>query len=58
MNAPAGASVQDLTGTFVMPGLINLHGHVAESDGITQDPKTLFTRENVPRTSSSTRPTA
>ena len=47
MNAPAGASVQDLTGAFVMPGLINLHGHVAESDGITQDPKTLFTRENV-----------
>jgi imidazolonepropionase-like amidohydrolase len=47
LQAPAGATVQDLTGAFVMPGLVNLHGHVAGSDGITQDPKTQFTRENV-----------
>ena len=47
MQAPQGAPVQDLTGKFIMPGIINLHAHVAESDGITQDPKTLFTRENV-----------
>ena len=47
LRAPQGAPVQDLTGKFIMPGIINVHGHVAESDGITQDPKTLFTRENV-----------
>ncbi|MGE0406533.1 MAG: amidohydrolase family protein [Candidatus Korobacteraceae bacterium] len=47
LKAPAGVSVRDLAGKFVTPGIINLHGHVAESDGITQDPKALFTRENV-----------
>jgi imidazolonepropionase-like amidohydrolase len=47
LQAPPGAPVQDLTGKFIMPGIINAHGHIAESDGITQDPKTLFTRENV-----------
>jgi imidazolonepropionase-like amidohydrolase len=47
LQAPPGAPVQDLTGKFVIPGLVNAHGHVAESDGITQDPKTLFTRDNV-----------
>jgi imidazolonepropionase-like amidohydrolase len=47
LRAPQGAPEQDLTGKFIMPGIINLHGHIAESDGITQDPQTLFTRENV-----------
>jgi len=47
LQAPQGAPVHDLTGKFIMPGIINLHGHVAESDGITQNPKALFTRENV-----------
>jgi imidazolonepropionase-like amidohydrolase len=47
LQAPHGAAVQDLNGAFVMPGIIDLHAHIAESDGITQDPKTLFTRENV-----------
>src|SRR5262245_27314597 len=47
LQAPAGARAQDLTGKFIMPGLVNVHGHIAESDGITQDPKTLFTRDNV-----------
>src|SRR5262245_39159010 len=47
LQAPAGASVQDLTGKFIMPGIINAHGHIAESDGVTQDPKQLFTRDNV-----------
>lgn len=47
LQAPQGAAVQDLSGKFVMPGIVDLHVHVAESDGITQDPKTLFTRDNV-----------
>src|SRR5687767_4844618 len=49
LKAPAGASVQDLAGKFLMPGLINLHGHVAESDGVVQDPVKFFTREEVER---------
>ena len=32
LKAPAGAPVQDLTGKFVMPGLIDLHTHVSNSD--------------------------
>jgi imidazolonepropionase-like amidohydrolase len=47
LQVPQGATVQDLTGKFIMPGIINVHGHVAESDGITQDPRAFFTRENV-----------
>lgn len=49
LKAPAGAAVQDLAGKFVMPGLINLHAHVAESDGVVQDPVKFFTREEVDR---------
>jgi imidazolonepropionase-like amidohydrolase len=49
MKAPAGAAVVDLTGKYVMPGLINLHGHVAESDGVVQDPVKFFTRDEVQR---------
>jgi imidazolonepropionase-like amidohydrolase len=47
LKAPNGAAVQDLTGKYVMPGMINLHGHVAESDGVVQDPVKFFTREEV-----------
>jgi imidazolonepropionase-like amidohydrolase len=49
LQAPAGAQVQDLAGKYVMPGMINLHGHVAESDGVVQDPVKFFTREGVER---------
>src|SRR5258708_3861285 len=27
LKAPAGAEIVDLTGRFVMPGIIDLHGH-------------------------------
>jgi imidazolonepropionase-like amidohydrolase len=47
LKAPAGAAVQDLTGKFVMPGLIDLHTHVSNSDVTMQDPVRFFTREGV-----------
>jgi imidazolonepropionase-like amidohydrolase len=46
MKAPGGA-VQDLTGRYVIPGLINLHGHVSITSGLTQDVKRFYTREGV-----------
>jgi imidazolonepropionase-like amidohydrolase len=49
LKAPAGANVQDLTGKFVMPGLIDLHTHVSNSDVVMQDPVRFFTREGVTR---------
>src|SRR5271154_603638 len=39
LKAPAGAQSADLTGKFVMPGVINLHGHLAASVDLVQDPK-------------------
>ena len=41
--------MQDLTGKFVMPGLIDLHTHVSNSDVEMQDPVRFFTREGVTR---------
>ena len=49
LKAPAGAPVQNLTGKFVMPGLIDLHTHVSNSDVVMQDPVRFFTREGVTR---------
>ena len=46
LKAPAGAQTIDASGRFVMPGIINLHGHVGNVIDLTQDPK-FFTRENV-----------
>jgi len=37
LKAPAGAEVVDLTGRFVMPGMIDLHGHFGITVGMTQD---------------------
>src|SRR4051812_13887125 len=46
LKAPAAAETVDLSGKFVMPGIINLHGHVGNTVDLAQDPKN-FTRENV-----------
>src|ERR1700680_1632975 len=49
LNAPDGAEVIDLTGKFIMPGIINLHGHVGSTVDLAQDAK-FFTRENIEKT--------
>jgi imidazolonepropionase-like amidohydrolase len=46
LHAPAGAETIDLAGKYVMPGIINLHGHLGNTIGLTQDAK-FFTRENL-----------
>jgi imidazolonepropionase-like amidohydrolase len=46
LKAPAGARTVRLDGKYVMPGIINLHGHIGNTMGLVQDPK-HFTRANV-----------
>jgi imidazolonepropionase-like amidohydrolase len=46
MKAPADVQVVDLAGKFVMPGIVNLHGHPGGTIDLTQDPKN-FTRANL-----------
>jgi imidazolonepropionase-like amidohydrolase len=46
LKAPAGAEILKLDGKFVMPGIINLHGHLGNTVDLVQDPKN-FTRANV-----------
>jgi len=46
LKAPAGAQTADLGGRFVIPGIINLHGHLGNTVGLAQNAKN-FTRENV-----------
>src|SRR3989442_59674 len=36
LKAPTGAEVVDLTGRFVMPGIVDLHGHFGITVGMTQ----------------------
>jgi dihydroorotase-like cyclic amidohydrolase len=49
INPPAGAEVIDLSDKFIMPGIINLHGHVGSTVDLAQDAQ-FFTRENVEKT--------
>ena len=46
LKPPSGASVLDLTGKTVMPGIINLHGHVGLVKGLTQA-RENYTRDNI-----------
>src|SRR6267143_2710023 len=46
LQAPAGAEIVDLSGKFVMPGIINLHGHIGNTIDLRQDAK-FYTRESV-----------
>ena len=34
VNVPAGAEIKDVSGKFIIPGLINAHGHVGDVKGI------------------------
>ena len=45
---PAGATRVDVKGKTLMPGLVNAHGHVANTVGLRTDPAS-YTRENVLR---------
>src|ERR1700722_2444051 len=45
LKIPQGAATIDLTGKFVMPGIMNMHGHLGNVIDFVQDPKN-FTREN------------
>jgi imidazolonepropionase-like amidohydrolase len=41
LKAPAGAEIVDLAGKFVMPGIINLHGHLAAVVDMAQSAENL-----------------
>jgi imidazolonepropionase-like amidohydrolase len=46
LDAPAGAPARDLSGAFVIPGLIDLHGHVGNTVDLVQD-RAFHTRERI-----------
>src|SRR3954451_12901204 len=46
MKTPQGAQSMDLSGKYVMPGIINLHGHLGNTKGLVQDPKN-YTPQNL-----------
>ena len=48
LKVPAGAQVVDLTGRFVMPGMIDLHGHLGITSGMTLDTNS-YSRQTVER---------
>jgi imidazolonepropionase-like amidohydrolase len=46
LKIPAGASTVDLTGKFLIPGIINLHAHLGLTKGLIADASN-HTRENI-----------
>lgn len=43
---PRGAERIDLKGKYIMPGIMNMHGHLGNTVGLVQDPK-YFTKANL-----------
>ena len=46
LKIPTGVDIADLAGKFVMPGIINLHGHIGNTVDLTQDAK-FYTRKSI-----------
>jgi imidazolonepropionase-like amidohydrolase len=46
VRVPPGAERIDLSGRFLIPGLVNAHGHVGETRGLKAGPE-IYDRENV-----------
>jgi imidazolonepropionase-like amidohydrolase len=46
LKPPATAETVDLTGKFVIPGIINLHGHIGNTVDLGQDAK-FYTRDSI-----------
>ncbi|MEZ5352833.1 MAG: amidohydrolase family protein [Bryobacteraceae bacterium] len=46
MAVPPNVEKTDLSGKFIIPGIINIHGHLGNVVGLVQDPKN-FTAENL-----------
>ncbi len=46
LEVPKGAAVEDLSGKFVMPGIIDSHVHLGEVDGLDQNTK-YYTADNI-----------
>ena len=46
VKIPKGAEAVDLSGKVIVPGIINLHGHVGNTKGLNQD-RSYFTRDRV-----------
>src|SRR5260370_12501066 len=46
LKTPASAETIDLKGKYVMPGIINLHGHIGNTVGLKQD-ASFFTRDSI-----------
>jgi imidazolonepropionase-like amidohydrolase len=46
LQPPEGATARDLGGAFVIPGLINLHGHVGNTVDLKQD-RSFHTKESI-----------
>ena len=48
IDVPRGSTVLDVSGKTIVPGLVNTHGHVGATRGLSQSPEN-YTRENILR---------